>query len=266
MPTVPLSVVWIHEYHHSPMPLVHIDLWGGRTWIWAMYLRHVPDMLVHPQGFSSTHACPHDQKNVSASSSGISIVQARRMNLFLKHNPQHPPLCIIPSCMVGTHIMVVHEEPKLDLPDNYDWDAILNCSHWAHWWLWKSCDGFRKLQRWFVYCMKGVWFLHDNTSLTWDIYPNLLVQEQKKYLLGLRNPFVQCQLLWIIYQSLLYFYYQCTLPVLTSSPTIHPSSFSLSSYISATWATPVKQDAVAGLPLLVQWILTSLLPDLVPGI
>jgi hypothetical protein len=99
----------------------------------SSYLHHVPDAPVHPQGFSSTHARPHDQKNASASSSGISIVQARRTNLFSKRNPQHPPLRVIPSCMVGTHIAVVHEEPKLDLPDDYDRDTVLNCSRRARW-------------------------------------------------------------------------------------------------------------------------------------
>jgi hypothetical protein len=101
----------------------------------SSYLHHVPDAPVQPQGFSSTHARPHDQKNASASSSGISIVQARRTNLFSKRNPQHPPLRVIPSCMVGTHIAVVHEEPnlKLDLPDDYDRDTVLNCSRRARW-------------------------------------------------------------------------------------------------------------------------------------
>jgi hypothetical protein len=71
-----------------------------------------------------THARPHDQKDASASSSGISIVQARRTNLFSKRNPQCPPLRVIPSRMVGTQIAVVHEEPKLDLPDDCDRDTV----------------------------------------------------------------------------------------------------------------------------------------------
>ena len=67
-----------------------------------------------------THAHPHDQKDAP---SGISIVQART-NLFSKRNPQCPPLRVVPSRMVGTHIAVVHEEPQLDLPDDCDRDTV----------------------------------------------------------------------------------------------------------------------------------------------
>jgi hypothetical protein len=87
----------------------------------SSYLCHVP---VHPQGFSSTIQHMPAHISVSTSSSGISIVQAMRANLFSKRNPQHPPLRLIPSRMVGTHIVVVHEEPKLDLPDDCDRDTV----------------------------------------------------------------------------------------------------------------------------------------------
>jgi hypothetical protein len=92
----------------------------------SSYLCHVPDASAPPRVFfnNPTHARPHDQKSAFASSSGISIAQATRTNLFSKRNPQRPPLCVIPSRMIGTHIVVVHEEPKLDLPDDCDRDTI----------------------------------------------------------------------------------------------------------------------------------------------
>ena len=49
----------------------------------------------------------------------LSSIPDRRANDLPRHCNQN-----IPSRMVGTHIVVVHEEPKLDLPDDCDRDTV----------------------------------------------------------------------------------------------------------------------------------------------
>jgi hypothetical protein len=83
-----------------------------------------PPRVFFNNGPYPTHVRPHDQKNASASSSGRSIVHATRTNLFSKRNPQCPPLHVVPSRIIGTHIAVVHEELPLDFPDDCDRDTV----------------------------------------------------------------------------------------------------------------------------------------------